>query len=555
MRNTKGITLIALIITIIILLILAGISIATLTGENGILNKASKAEEETIKAQIKEEIEMAIMEIQIDQIEKGNKVTLETLGNEESGELIKKLNEITIELNNNEIIGEYKGYEYTIDDKFNVTIGSQVRGIHINYELSTQEYTNQNIIVTIYASSDRGEITSIEAPTSLTENADKTYTITKNGKYEFTVTDSLGQIKTRTIDIQKIDKVAPKCMEPTISDVTENGFTIFANVEDEEATNENAKSGIEKCEYYINGVKYESSETKYTIDTLEPNTEYSIYIIAYDKAGNNSEQSTQITQRTKDEYVDFETYINSHMQVDKKIYISSEYGNDITGNGTQDNPYLTLDKIKEAGIIENGYSYAIVLMNGEYTLTTKIFDLNCNKNINIIGNRRRTILNVGSMFNNSGKGTANYSINFYRLIWNFVQRSTQGLNCKTTTTYHNVAFVNNVNDDNWGFFTSFYNNILEFENCTSIGKYGEGLRANEGGAKVTNCYGKFSVHGANNLKIDENTNYITNEPKVDNSTYQITDSENLWKNKGIGTNPDGSQANFGVYGGEYSWEE
>ncbi|MCI8760378.1 MAG: fibronectin type III domain-containing protein [Clostridia bacterium] len=344
-------------------------------------------------------------------------------------------------------------------------------------------------------------------------------------------------------------------MEPTISDVTENGFTIFANVEDEEATNENAKSGIEKCEYYINGVKYESSETKYTIDILEPNTEYSIYIIAYDKAGNNSEQSTQITQRTKDEYVDFETYINSHMQVDKKIYISSEYGNDITGNGTQDNPYLTLDKIKEAGIIENGYSYAIVLMNGEYTLTTKIFDLNCNKNINIIGNRRRTILNVGSMFNNSGKGSANYSINFYRLIWNFVQRSTQGLNCKTTTTYHNVAFVNNVNDDNWGFFTSFYNNILEFENCTSIGKYGEGLRANEGGAKVTNCYGKFSVFGANNLKIDENTNYITNEPKVDNSTYQITDSENLWKNKGIGTNPDGSQANFGVYGGEYSWEE
>ena len=33
----KGITLIALVITIIVLLILAGVSIATLTGENGIL--------------------------------------------------------------------------------------------------------------------------------------------------------------------------------------------------------------------------------------------------------------------------------------------------------------------------------------------------------------------------------------------------------------------------------------------------------------------------------------------------------------------------------------
>ena len=38
-KETKGITLIALVITIIILLILAGISIAMLTGENGILKK------------------------------------------------------------------------------------------------------------------------------------------------------------------------------------------------------------------------------------------------------------------------------------------------------------------------------------------------------------------------------------------------------------------------------------------------------------------------------------------------------------------------------------
>jgi type II secretory pathway pseudopilin PulG len=42
MKNNKGITLIALVVTIIILLILAGISIAMLTGENGILTNAKK---------------------------------------------------------------------------------------------------------------------------------------------------------------------------------------------------------------------------------------------------------------------------------------------------------------------------------------------------------------------------------------------------------------------------------------------------------------------------------------------------------------------------------
>ena len=46
----KGITLIALVITIIVLLILAGVSIATLTGENGILTKANEAKEATEQA-------------------------------------------------------------------------------------------------------------------------------------------------------------------------------------------------------------------------------------------------------------------------------------------------------------------------------------------------------------------------------------------------------------------------------------------------------------------------------------------------------------------------
>lgn len=44
MNKQKGITLIALVITIIILLILAGISISTLTGENGILRKSKHSE-------------------------------------------------------------------------------------------------------------------------------------------------------------------------------------------------------------------------------------------------------------------------------------------------------------------------------------------------------------------------------------------------------------------------------------------------------------------------------------------------------------------------------
>ena len=64
--NNKGITLIALVITIIVLLILAGVSIAMLTGQNGILNQATDAKEETAEAEVVERINMELNAIYAD---------------------------------------------------------------------------------------------------------------------------------------------------------------------------------------------------------------------------------------------------------------------------------------------------------------------------------------------------------------------------------------------------------------------------------------------------------------------------------------------------------
>lgn len=64
-KNFKGITLIALVVTIIVLLILAGVSIATLTGDNGILTRAQDAKTQTEEAEDIEKIRLAITEAQI----------------------------------------------------------------------------------------------------------------------------------------------------------------------------------------------------------------------------------------------------------------------------------------------------------------------------------------------------------------------------------------------------------------------------------------------------------------------------------------------------------
>lgn len=65
-NNQKGITIIALIVTIIILLILAGVTIATLSGENGLLNKTEKAKEENEKQSATEIINLKITNAQIE---------------------------------------------------------------------------------------------------------------------------------------------------------------------------------------------------------------------------------------------------------------------------------------------------------------------------------------------------------------------------------------------------------------------------------------------------------------------------------------------------------
>lgn len=65
-EENKGITLIALVITIIVLLILAGVTIAILTGENGILNRATESKEINKEAGVLEEVKLGYGTCRID---------------------------------------------------------------------------------------------------------------------------------------------------------------------------------------------------------------------------------------------------------------------------------------------------------------------------------------------------------------------------------------------------------------------------------------------------------------------------------------------------------
>ena len=109
----KGITLIALVITIIVLLILASVSIAMLTGENGILKKASTAKEKTLEAENEEKVNLAVLAVKAQK----NGGFDSTLLKEE----LKKYGLSGETDENGTTTVEKNGKTYTIDSEGNVT--------------------------------------------------------------------------------------------------------------------------------------------------------------------------------------------------------------------------------------------------------------------------------------------------------------------------------------------------------------------------------------------------------------------------------------------------
>ena len=158
MRN-KGITLIALVITIIVLLILAGVTIATLTGENGILTRANDAKTETEQAEEDElrkltQVEAAtyLKEHEYTDVS-GEKVTIpaQCAVSQVEGENTLEDGLVIIDKNGNEWVwievpkSIYENEEYYTNGATNPT--------------SSEDYTNIEKIMQNYATKYRGSYT------------------------------------------------------------------------------------------------------------------------------------------------------------------------------------------------------------------------------------------------------------------------------------------------------------------------------------------------------------------------------------------------------------
>ena len=206
LKNKKGITLIALVVTVVVLIILAGVSINAVLGDNGIIKKANQAASVTKEAEVKEAINRTILEFYLtndyETLEdflkaKAEDGSIDSVTKNADGTLTVKKGEysVTVENKTNSSGGSNSGGETQTPE---ITIGEAK--VVANSDGTGSAITDANSVYlgnTLY-------ITFSHSITGGTTVVDKTipYAVTKNGTYTFTVTGTVnGRNYTKNVSV------------------------------------------------------------------------------------------------------------------------------------------------------------------------------------------------------------------------------------------------------------------------------------------------------------------------------------------------------------------
>ena len=199
LKNKKGITLIALVVTVVVLIILAGVSINAVLGDNGIIKKANQAASVTKEAEVKEAINRTILEFYLTNDYETLEDFLKAKAEDGSIDSVTKNADGTLTVKKGE-------YSVTVENKTNSSGGSSSGG-STGGETQTPEITIGEIKVVADSNGTGSAITDANSVylgntlyitfshsiTGGTTTVDKTipYAVTKNGTYTFTVTGTV----------------------------------------------------------------------------------------------------------------------------------------------------------------------------------------------------------------------------------------------------------------------------------------------------------------------------------------------------------------------------
>ncbi len=206
-NKEQGVTLIALVVTLVILLILTAVSIYTLLGENGLITKAQQASEQMQIASGKEEIDLQVLDIVTGKIQKGESCTLEHI----KQELPTRLDLSVVGEKGNPLSAfyvEYKGYEYEVNTQYIVTYigkGDYKEKPDISLSIDNIETGVEKVTIEAVASVEEGNIEEIQMPDgSKVPGNIANLEVNQNGDYTFIATTDRGRVTSKTISVSNI---------------------------------------------------------------------------------------------------------------------------------------------------------------------------------------------------------------------------------------------------------------------------------------------------------------------------------------------------------------
>ena len=173
-RKDKGITLIALVVTIIVLLILAGISISMLTGQNGILNRATTAKKQTENTNARDELALAITSLGMDYHINGQGGTFRDYIFAHEADLKKELGSDQVTLNSAENLITYKGKIFTVNEDGSIEAADGIALTDTKKTLQIVDGTAEEATIT-------ANLINIDGSVTWTTSAPGIVTVTGNG--------------------------------------------------------------------------------------------------------------------------------------------------------------------------------------------------------------------------------------------------------------------------------------------------------------------------------------------------------------------------------------
>ena len=301
-KDVKGITLIALVITIIVLLILAAVSIAMLTGENGLLQKATKAKEENKLAQAKEQINLMLQEYRIERDTGSNKKFEDFLIEKEKDKKIDSYEKNDSYDENSKKLWdiELDGYFFTVDEdplKILLYATTKVRP-KASFEMITNGYVLEGNIVQFKITIELPEelkdaVTSVNLPDGVTKT-DEGYSVSQNGTYEIEVIANKDGVDYKTTLMVNIANIIERPnIEIPESEIKQSEFVV-------KVTNSYPTDADLNYKYYIGETeKSSSTERNCKITGLASSTQYKVKVRVY--IGDNTEykESEEKTVTTK----------------------------------------------------------------------------------------------------------------------------------------------------------------------------------------------------------------------------------------------------------------